>query len=64
MDESSERYYIIAIIKGVLTILFFIFSIIYSSKIEEDTSSGNPFEFEDESDKKTILNIIYLFLSR
>ena len=43
--------YIYAIIIDVFTLLFFILSMIYSSKIKNDTSSGNPFELEEESDK-------------
>jgi len=43
--------YIYVIIIDVFTLLFFILSMIYTSKIKNGTSSGNPFELEEESDK-------------
>ena len=43
--------YIYAIILEVLIIIFFILSMIYSSKILSKTSSGNLFELEEQSDK-------------
>jgi TRAP-type C4-dicarboxylate transport system permease small subunit len=48
---SFTNRYIYEIIIDVIVLLFFILSMIYSSKIKSDTSSGNPFELEEETDK-------------
>lgn len=54
----------IAIILDAIILLFFILSMIYSSKIKSDTSSGNPFKREEESDKmnyfKYNISVYYL----
>ena len=48
---SLSNRYIYEIIIDVIVLLFFILSMIYSFKIKSDTSSGNPFELEEETDK-------------
>ena len=48
---SLDNRYIYIIIIDAILILFLILSMIYSFKIKRDTSSGNPFELEEQSDK-------------
>ena len=48
---NSRIRYIYLIIIDYFVLLFFILSLIYSFKIKNNTSSGNPFELEEESDK-------------
>jgi uncharacterized membrane protein len=51
MKINREKRYVIVFIIDAFILLFFILSMIYNSKIKKETSSGNPFELEEESDK-------------
>ena len=51
MIINRDKRYVIVIIIDAFILLFFILSMIYISKIKKETSSGNPFELEEESDK-------------